>query len=575
MNVATIQKRVRRIVGGPANPFGPSASLFVRNEAIINKGQFQKITVNITPGAKTRVEMLEGREHVVVPMVMMVEGVHDGSSGPIYYPWDELSKTPQIWNQKPVVVYHPSGSACDPDVVNNRKIGVIMNTKADAKNKRLPAEAWLERSRADVVDKRIFGAIDKNEMMELSTGLFVDAEITPGEWNGEEYGAIARNHRADHLALLPDKIGACSMKDGAGLLRNELRKGKMPGNVMMKRILNLFGLTDNEMSHENIRQAIQTALRAKINPNDQGPWVWVEAVYDNFFVYDGGEGKLFRLGYSTSDAGVTLSDETPVEVARVTEFRTVDGAKFVGNQDQTTTNSDMNKQSKIAAILAANIGWSESKALEGLSDAQIDSIHNGLPKPKPAVVNESRKLLVDAIIKNNSYGWNETDRPALMEFNDDQLAKIKLTAPAPATPAAGAAATTNVEAKPVTMEEWEKTAPPAVVAAFRGIQMANQTEEAGLIDKIVKNEAMGFKAEDLKGTPIGNLRKLAKLAETPAAPAYQPFEQPANFAGMAPTGSVTNAGEKYVQEALPTPVMNFKNPLVKDQSKKGKETAAA
>jgi hypothetical protein len=103
-------------------------------------------------------------------------------------------------------------------------------------------------------------------MMELSTGLYVDAELTPGDWKGEEYVAIARNLRSDHLAILPDKIGACSVADGAGLLRNEVRKGKMPKNEILKRIMNVFGLTDNEMSHENIRAAIQTALRAKLNP---------------------------------------------------------------------------------------------------------------------------------------------------------------------------------------------------------------------------------------------------------------------------------------------------------------------
>jgi hypothetical protein len=180
----------------------------IRNEATVQKDVAQRITMNIAPGAKTRIDNLEGRPHVVIPMVMMLEGVHAGSSGPIMYPWDELGKTPQIWNQKPVVVYHPAGSACDPDVVNNRKIGVIMNTKADAKGKRLPAEAWLEKTRADAIDPRIFQAIENNDMMELSTGVFVDLELSPGEWNGEEYTGVARNLRADHLALLPDKTGA-------------------------------------------------------------------------------------------------------------------------------------------------------------------------------------------------------------------------------------------------------------------------------------------------------------------------------------------------------------------------------
>lgn len=548
MNVATIRKRARSfpfLGPRPANPFSVrTSSVLITNEAQVTRNQFQSITINVTPGAKTRIETLEGREHVVVPAVMMVEGVHNGSSGPILYPWEELSKTPEIWNQKPVVVYHPKGSACDPDVVNNRKIGVIMNAKADSKGKRLPAEAWLERSRADAVDKRIFTAIDNNEMMELSTGVFVDAELTPGEWNGEDYVAIARNMRSDHLALLPDKIGACSIKDGAGLLRNELKDGKMPKEKMLQRLMSWLHI-DNEMSHENIRQALQAALRTKLSVGTDGPWVWVEAVYENFFVYDDGKSKLFRLGYSSSDAGVSLSDETPVEVIRVTEFRTVDGAKFVGNQDQTTTNSDMNKTQMIAAILAANIGWSESKALEGLSDKQIESIHNGLPK-------------------------KETPAPG--------ATTNQTPAPAPATPAAAATpatVTSNATATPVTLEEWERTAPPAVVAVFKALQNNQAAEEAALIAKIVENKELGWTEAELKGTPIANLRKMAKQAEAPAVHNYNgftpAFQPPApDYSGMAPAASVTNAGGAPAAiKPLGRPVMNFR------KEEKGKGAAAA
>lgn len=199
-------------------------SVLVRNKAATTESVRTEIVFNLRPKL-TRNETLEGRAYKVVPMVMLTEGVHRGSSGALLYPADELGKTPQVWNMKPIVVNHPEGngvglSACDPEVAENYKVGMIMNTRFDDLG-RLCAEAWIEEHRADKVDDRVMEAINNQEMMELSTGVFVDREGEPGEFEGEAYDAIARNYRPDHLAILPDKKGACSIADGAGFIRNQ------------------------------------------------------------------------------------------------------------------------------------------------------------------------------------------------------------------------------------------------------------------------------------------------------------------------------------------------------------------
>lgn len=506
-------------------------SLLITNEAkpALLTNKLATFTCNLLP-KQCRIETLEGRNYTVVPMVILTEGVHAGSSGPVYYPPEELSKTPEVWNHKPVVVYHPEMngqgiSACDPVVINTQKVGLMMNTKW-SKNK-LTSEAWLEQERADVVDPRVMAAVTANEMMELSTGVFTDIEPTAGEWKGEAYSGIARNYRPDHLALLPDKIGACSIADGAGLLRNQEGQPKELA-VALRKVLHQMGFTSNEMSFDNIRENLGMELRKKFNvksgPDYSGPYLWVENVYSNFVIYEF-DGKLFRIGYTSSDTGATLSADKPVEVKRVTEYRTVEGA-FVGNQDQ---------QSK-----------------------------------KPM----NKKELVDKIIGNSS-GWTEGDREDLMTMKEERLARlassVTVAPPAPATPPATtnketatpapASAPANVIPMPAavtnapqTVDDYIRNAPAGVQDVLRNSLDMHNEEKARLVDLIVANKQNGFSKEELGNKPLGELKKLANLA----APAEQ-VARPVNYSGMAPTPS-TNA---KVEAPLSIPTINFDAPAKK------------
>ncbi|MBN1555883.1 MAG: hypothetical protein JXA11_14160 [Phycisphaerae bacterium] len=81
---------------------------------------------------------------------------------------------------------------------------------------KLKASAWLDPDRLQAVDARVFSALQKGNPVGVSTGLmgFDDGEKTAD-------GAIVLSGIApDHLAILPDQKGACSLADGAGLLKN-------------------------------------------------------------------------------------------------------------------------------------------------------------------------------------------------------------------------------------------------------------------------------------------------------------------------------------------------------------------
>lgn len=547
-------------------------SILVRNDAkakVTPVAETQTFTFNLLP-KQARLEKLEDKEYTVVPMVILTEGVHNGSNGSLYYPPDELGKTPESWDHKPIVVYHPEVngkgvSACSPDVINTRKVGLMMNTKWDRKNKRLKSEAWIDAARANTVDERVMEGINTNTVMEVSTGVNIDQELTEGEWNGEEYDAIARNYRPDHLAILPDQIGACSTKDGAGLLRNAAAGSITPKlHKKISALLRELGITSNAMSFDEIRTELNDALREKLNIPDNnvnGPYCWISDVYSNFVIYEY-DGKTFRLGYSTSALGVTLDDAMPEEVEREIKYRKVAATANNRDQLQKETPMKLNKEQRKKHIdgLIANkeSGWSEEDrpVLDAMKDNQLTALseaHEEEPEKETPTTNattttqqqtDAKKLLVDSILTKNDYGWTESDRLALMTFNVDQLSKFKLTAPA-------AGATTNQQ-QPFDYNAWLKTAPaPVQEMVQNSVQVMNE-EKAKLIAVIANHESKTFTEDQLKSKPLGELRALARLA-APVVDPNAPQSMPGYYGGMAPTANVTSNTE----EALELPVMNF------------------
>ena len=81
-----------------------------------------------------RFEQYLGRRHLVVPAVLFVEGVHNGSAGPILYTAEELSKYPAAWNGRPVPVFHPEDpelgpiSCNDPRIIEKQSVGPVSYT---------------------------------------------------------------------------------------------------------------------------------------------------------------------------------------------------------------------------------------------------------------------------------------------------------------------------------------------------------------------------------------------------------------------------------------------------------------
>lgn len=164
---------------------------------------------------------LDGREHLVVPVVALVAGVVNGY---LVTP-AELRAYADAWNGRPVPVRHPrdgSGyvSANTPGTIEAQVVGQFFNARIDGD--KLVGELWVDIDKCERLGGEYLAVLERlrsGEPIEVSTAYFCDVEQATGTYNGKAYTAVQRNLRPDHLALLPDEEGACSWKDGCGAPR--------------------------------------------------------------------------------------------------------------------------------------------------------------------------------------------------------------------------------------------------------------------------------------------------------------------------------------------------------------------
>ena len=165
-----------------------------------------------------------GTDWIVVNGVPLVEGVLNGR----LVTASEFGLFAQDWNGAPIVIRHPKqngGSARvpSPDVT---VVGRFYNASVDKKSNRLVGEFWMSKDSllSDPEGEVLLNKIKANQPIEVSTGYFSASAKEPGKWKDKPYQLVDRNIHADHIALLPDEEGACSISDGCGLNRNAKAK---------------------------------------------------------------------------------------------------------------------------------------------------------------------------------------------------------------------------------------------------------------------------------------------------------------------------------------------------------------
>lgn len=381
-------------------------------------------------------QMHQGKKHLVIPVTMMVEGVHNGSHGPLFHPIEELGKYPGSWDGIPVIIDHPkvdgkNVSANSPDIIDTKVIGRVYNTYVDGT--KLRAEVWVDEEKLRQVSSPTLAEIQAGNMIEVSVGVFTDEIEEAGTWNDEAYDGIATNHRPDHLALLPGGTGACSVEDGCGLRANKKGGSKLKKDEVFKimKSLSIEGYSIREIVDNSTLgfKEILDSVRSKLNGMDTNDsYHSLEEVYDDYLVYSVyyrvGESKMYKQEYNIKDGLVEMSGD-PVEVRRKVEFV---NANTTMKRTQSNNNSkkEDNKMSvatgcakcveKVNALIAnADSGFVEADR------AWLDTLSiEALEKVTPKVI--EREKIVEKTVEVNKL--SDEDK-AILAYGKKQMKERK------------------------------------------------------------------------------------------------------------------------------------------------------
>lgn len=457
---------------------------------------------------QSRPAQFMGRDHVVVPVVMVVEGVHAGSAGPMFYPSEEIKATAEQWNGVPVTVQHPRDKDDNLTVAANAPEFIIGHISQSVWDDKLRAEAWIDVEKANNISTDIMAIIHGDGQLQVSTGLFSSDEIIKGDWKGEAYNAIVKDIVPDHLALLPGEEGACSWADGCGIRANkkeggenvkfkgfEIGKTEVPSPVMKAFINNQIGeenkwkdeFKTNELSHSDIRSQVQGYINSK---DTQGQWNFVRDVYDKFFVYskesEGQPTQMFKQGYSlnASEAVEFTGDE--VEVVQKTEYILKNNKKFNRKENDMNDKKEKCCPEKVKALIAnekSNYDEKDTEWLENMEEAQLDKMIANV-----GVSEERDKSLVTAAVEK---AFEDA-------INSGEIVKVEKKDP-------------NKKEAPPTAEQYIANAPSEIQDVLRTSLNMHKEKKVALVQQIVANEQNRFTPEQLNSKEVGELENIAAL----------------------------------------------------------------
>lgn len=471
-----------------------------------------------------RHEDFNGVDHLVVPIVALVEGVlhPSNASAPELALASEFGKAPLGWNGRPVVLGHPvvegvQVSANSPAVLEDEAFGMLFNTVLD--DKKLKTEAWINLTRVAELGDDVTAAVERlesdDEMTEVSTGLFMSLETKSGNLDGKEFDGIWRDVVPDHLALLPaGTIGACDVANGCGAPRlntsgvcscggsggcescsgdshskdsstsppsnDEPQESLGMFNRLLQGLGNLFSFRSQgaeSLSDVDTRKALESALTVQ-SPNS---WFWVIAVFEGHFIYEGGlSDVLHSRTFSIDDSGVVSLGTDITDVRPVTEFVPIITQEI----------EEMSNQKRVEALIAnegTHFAADDSEWLLSLNEAQLDKL-----EPKAEVTAN------DSASDDSSEDVTEVNTATSGDTGDTGDTEVGVTAN---------------EQTPVTAEAYIQQAPEEIQEVLTSALSMQKSHKDGLVKTLLSTNRCKFSEKELSDMSTNALSNLCELAD--------------------------------------------------------------
>jgi len=338
--------------------------------------------------AKAERRQFDGREFLVAPTVAIVEGVMNN----ILYTQEEMTRFIEVWNGKPLPLSHPTDQAGNHISANSpdqhaKSLGFFFNAKFE--DSKLKGEWWIDTEKAKALGvqaNEVLKRLEAGEMVEQSTGLFLDIEPSEGVFNNKTYTGIARNIRPDHVAILLNEEGACSIADGCGTPRVNSDQGENNGNIatwIINKIEALFNNHTEQIAMKDKQERIEAIVA-----NEKCP-------FDAEYLANASDEQLNKLeALLATNEPASTPDPEPIEgdeptddnvlpaeavafMSMVEELGGVDAVKDTLNGLK--ANSDQERTDLIAQIVA-NTSFTEDE----LSGNDIAFLRKMAEQSKPA-----------------------------------------------------------------------------------------------------------------------------------------------------------------------------------------------
>lgn len=495
-------------------------------------------------GRALRTATYHGREHLVVPVVMLSGDIVIrplGSLGPEYVPGEVLAVNPEAWDGRPLLPEHPlvgTVSGLDPVTLETMSFGQIFNTRYIAETKQLVTEAWIDLTRAenDPAAASVVARCRAGEAVEVSvcawTQLRAEAGITPSGV-AYEYRWSAPPNPA-HLAMFKEgEVGACSVQMGCGTQQLIAAKAaldiQLPPEIVMPKpaTTGLVGLFNRALaamlpraaagdtsgtSDNALRYSLGEALRAAVPGFD-----WVVDVYPDtstvvYCAHPADEWIYYTRTYAMSGTDVSLNaDEVQVESQTswvpVAAGGIIDTAPTSLKAACSCTDGEGGGNSTVAPTAATT---TTSNTLEnGDPMSKVTDLAGRLIAAKATPFTEAHRAHLEAM--------GEDVLDAMVKPLDAEEPKTsEPTAPTPPTPPPPP--TPTALGAQLTEEQFLATAPQSVRDVIARAKAADSAHRTSLISALAEPAKGVFTPEQLAAKSTDDLVSLAALAKLQTVP---------------------------------------------------------